>query len=62
MHLSVQRNSDEKDALLLPGGDAQPNHTGYAFAEENNPNPRLFEKVRRGTMERMSRAKMEREN
>jgi hypothetical protein len=60
MHLSVQRNSDEKDALILRPD--QPSHTGYAYAEENNPNPHLFEKVRRGTMERMSRAKMEREN
>lgn len=59
MHLSVQRNSEEKDALFL--GD-HPTHTGYAFAEENNPNPKLFENVRRGTLERLSRAKMEREN
>jgi hypothetical protein len=61
MHLSVQRDSEEKDALNVRG-EHQPGHTGYAFAEENHPNPNLFEKVRRGTMERMSRAKMEREN
>lgn len=59
MHLSVQRNSDEKDPLTL----AEPTtHTGYAFSEENNPNPKLFDTVRRGTLERLSKAKMEREN
>lgn len=55
MHLSVQRNSDERVALLL-GDHNAPTHTGFAYSEENNPNPKLFEQVRRGTLERLSRA------
>jgi hypothetical protein len=41
--------------------DGQTPHTGFAFSEENNPNPKLFEQVRRGTLIRLSQAKQQRE-
>jgi hypothetical protein len=30
-----------------------PTHTGFAFSEENNPNPQLFERVRQGTIKHL---------
>jgi hypothetical protein len=32
-------------------------HTGFAYAEENNPNPALFEMTRKATLRRVSEKK-----
>ncbi len=33
----------------------QKGHSGYAYSEENNPNPQLLEIVRKGTMRRLTK-------
>ncbi len=55
--LSSDRNSS-RSSIHRHNLEEKP-HTGFAFAEENNPNPELFERVRTSTRQRMRKDKTE---